>query len=567
MEKNPSDRTRSRRITDGLHAADKLASGMRGLAQVVAVTLGPGGRHVMLQDRAGRAPNVSKDGVTVARAMEMLDREEEMGLRLLRDAALRISASVGDGTTTAIILAAELATRCLALAATGVGVLGLREGLARGAATVLAEIAAMTEPAGRETLKMVACAAANGDERIGALLAEAYERVGVDGVIEVEMGDAVDDVVDVKLGTHFETLALVRQLLPPTGMLDLRKPLILFHDGELTEFEELLPALEVARHEQRPLFVLTGDVGESVETGLLRNRRAGVVDVAVARAPMFGETRADCLEDLAALFGGTAFTDRSFRSLETLELSDLGSADSAALNTGRAVIQGAHGNPVALRERIVLLRREIEDSERATASPTGQSDYVEKRQDRLKILLGATATVHVGGATDLEIKARLPLVENARRAMLAAAESGVLPGGGVAMFRAAQGARKSLVGLDDDAHRGAEALFTALETPLRWIVRNAGYRAEDVVSRLSAQQNLSDGFDARRGRFCDLRQDGVLDSFLMVRESILTAVSVAGSTLSTGALVSMASAGPEPERFHGTERVYDKLVSAGALDT
>lgn len=566
MDKSPVHEAKGRRITYGLPAAGKLASGMRSLAQAVAVTLGPGGRHVMIQDRAGRAPVVSKDGITVARAIELPDREEETGVRLLRSAAMRISASLGDGTTTGIVLAAELTIQCLALAATGVNVLDLRKGLAYAAAVVLQDIAAMVEPASHETLKMVASVAANGDERIGALLAEAYERVGADGVIEVEMGDTVEDVIDIKLGTHFETLAFVRQLLPPSGTLKLQKPLILLYDNELAEFEDLLPALELARCEQRPLLILAGDVAEDVETALLRNQRAGVVNVAVARAPMFGETRMDFLEDLAVLCGGTAFTERGFRLLRTLKREDLGSADFASLSVDHLVIQGAHGDPAAVQERIAFLRHEIEDIDRSSPSPSGQMDYAEKLQERLKLLVGATATIRVGGATDLEIKARLPLVENARRAMLAAAEGGVVPGGGAAMFRAGQNAKKILASLDDDVQYGAKSLFTALELPLQWIARNAGHRAEDVMSWVSSQQDVYIGFDARRGQICDLRQGGVLDPFLVVREIILTAVSMAGSTLSTGALVTVASPAPKPEEFRGTERVYKELLSEGAFE-
>lgn len=555
------------RVTGGLQAPGKLASGMRALAEVVAVTLGPAGRHVVLEHRSRLAPSLSKDGVEIARLMEVADRDEEMGLRLLRDAAVAISSSVGDGTTTAIILAAELSTRCMALVANQADARATRDGLALAAAQVLSELAKMTRPAGRRELEAVARTAANGDAQVASLLSEAHDRVGGDGTIGIEIGDSVEDVLEVKLGHHFESAALIRELLPLAGVRQLQRPLILLHDTELAKFDELMPAMEIARAEGRPLVILAGDVTEDVRIGLVKNARAGVVDVAVMRAPMYGDTRQECLADLALLCGGAAFVEGGSRLLRTLGREDLGSADSAFLDPQHVSLNGAHGDPAAVRDRIAFLRGEIASTPRGTASPSGHADYTDKCQERLQLLLGAKATLRLGGATDLAIKARMPIAENGRRALLAAAATGVLPGGGGAMLRASRSARMRLETLDGDSRLGAEALFSALQVPFAVLARNSGYRPGEAMSRILEREDFFHGLDLATGHYGDLGSSGVLDSFAMVRKIVTVAVGVAGSLLSTGALVSRTGDNVKPEHFHGTEKVYRKLAAVGAFDS
>lgn len=555
------------RVTGGLSAPRKLASGMRALAELVAVTLGPGGRHVMFEHRSRVAPRLSKDGIEIAKVMEVADRDSEMGLRLLRDAAVAVSSSVGDGTTTAIVLSAELSTRCMSIAAGHVNVRAMRDGLALAAATVLSELACMVRPARRHMLEAVARTAANGDARLASLLAEAYDRVGPEGVIGIEMGQTVDDVLDLKLGNRFETGPLVRELLPSVGVRELDRPLILLHDGELSTFGELMPAMEIARSENRPLLILAGDVSEDVRTGILTNARAGVIDVAVMRAPMFGDTRKECLGDLSVLFSGAAFVEGGFRPLRTLTRDDLGGADKAIVDAQSVSLEGAHGDPAAVRDRITFLRAEIAGDWRSAGSPSGHADYTDKCQERLQILLGARATLRLGGATDVAIKARMPLAENGRRALLAAAASGVLPGGGVAMLRAARNATKRLATIDGDARLGSEALLSALQEPFIWLARNGGHKPDEAIGNVLDQEDPFHGLNIADGRYCDLEAAGVLDSFAMVRKIVTVAVGMAGSLLSTGSLISRAGDKTDPETFQGAEKVYRKLAAGGAFDS
>ncbi|SEQ52000.1 chaperonin GroEL [Solimonas aquatica] len=555
------------RVSDGFGALGKLSSGMRILAEVVAVTLGPGGRHVILEHRSGLAPRLSKDGVEIARTMEVAGREEEMGVRLLRDAAISISASVGDGTTTAIVLSAALATRCMAASSHPLNVSEMRYGLAMAGATVLSELAAMARPADQHALQAVARTAVNGDAPLAALLADAYARVGSEGVIKIEMGNAMHDVLDVKLGHRFESLLLASGLPASAGERQLLRPLTLLHDGELDDLQALIPAMEIARAEQRPLLILAGDVSDGVRTAIVRNARENVVDVTVVRAPMFGDTRQECLGDLAALCGGSAFVENGFRTIAALSRDDLGSVDRAVVDAGSAILHGAHGDARERQDRIALLRSEMEGSGRSTASPSGQLDHSDKCQERLQILLGATASLQLGGATDVAIKARMPIAENGRRALLAAASTGVLPGGGVAMLRAALAARSRLSTLQDDARLGAEALLSALQAPFAWVVRNSGHQPEECLDRVLSEADCFHGLDAARGCYGDLHAAGVLDSFLMVRKIVTVATSMAGSLLSTGALVCRGGETALPENFQGTQQVYRKLAAGGAFDS
>ncbi|MCI4679125.1 chaperonin GroEL [Rhodoblastus acidophilus] len=559
-------RVGARRITTGLRAPGSLAAGMRALAEVVAVTLGPSGRFVVMEHRSKIAPIVTKDGVEVVRAMGVTDPELEMGLRVLRDAALDVSASVGDGTTTAIVLTAALSTRCLTLAAVNSNAHAVRNGMAKGACLVLAELAAMARPAGRHALETVARTAANGDAGIASMLVDAFDRVGAKGLIEIEMGDLVTDVLDVTMGHSFRANTLLRELLPPTGARRIENPLILLFNGDLAEFEDLLPALELARKENRPLLILADDIGEGTRLGLLKNQRGGVVDTVVAKPPMYGETREQCLADLAVLCGGTAYVENGFYELRRLQRRDLGEADAAVIDGENITLIGPRGELGKREDHIASLRFEAEQGDIGSASPTGRADFVEKLQDRLKIQLGMTATLRIGGVSDVAIKARLPLAENARRAMLAASETGVLPGGGVAMLRAAQRARQAMVADDGDELAGANALFTALEAPLCWIVRNGGYRPDEVIARVLAEGHDFYGLDLARREYGDLEEAGVLDSFRMVREILSVAVSIAGSLLTTEVLITRAEKLPNPAEFKGTEGVYRELVAEGAFE-
>ena len=544
----------------------KMLAGMRLLARTVAVTLGPRGRYVVIEHASGLAPRMTKDGVSVARALALSDQEAEVGLRLLREAASAVSENAGDGTTTAIILACDLATRCLRARIAGIDALAIRDALAQAATQTLRALAETAVMASREDLQNIARVAANGDDAIALNLIDAYDQVGLDGVIDVEMGNAVEDILEVKLGTSFETMALIRELHPPVGALELKRPLILLYDRALDAFEDLLPALEIAVATKRPLLIMADDVSDPVRLGLIDNQRRGIVKVAIVKPPMHGDTRIECLSDLALVCGGRAILQRDLSTLDRVIPEDLGGADLVSILGNTITITGAHGNRVGIRRQIALLRGDLVSGDIDSRSPTGRADYLEKRTERLKLLLGATAILHVGGTSDLEIKARLPLVENARRAMLAAAESGVLPGGGTALLRAsALVTELSAIGYGERVATGA--LRHALAAPARIIAANAGHLAETVMAKILSVDDPWYGFDARTGKYGDLRVAGVVDSLHVTQHVIHVAVSIAGSLLSTGVLICALTPKGKLELPGGVDSVHRKLLSEGAFDS
>ena len=338
--------TQPKQIRIGDSAAGKMLAGMRLLARTVAVTLGPRGRYVVIEHPSGLAPRVTKDGVGVARALALSDQEAEVGLRLLREAASAVSENAGDGTTTAIILACDLAIRCLRARIAGIDALAIRDSLARAGTQTLHALAELAVPATRADLRNIARVAANGDDATADHLINAYDQVGLDGVIDVEMGNAVEDILEVKLGTSFETMALIRELHPPVGPLELKQPLILLYDRALETFEDLLPALEIAVAAKRPLLIMADDVSDAVRLALIENQRRGIVKLAVVKPPMHGDTRIDCLSDLALVCGGRAVLLRDFSDLGRVIAADLGGVDfQTGLREGRQVArEGAfHG--------------------------------------------------------------------------------------------------------------------------------------------------------------------------------------------------------------------------------
>lgn len=561
-----------KKITGGDQARFALARGMQALADVVGVTLGPKGRHVVLQHRAGLAPLVSKDGIEVARHLKLANTEEEVGLKLLRGAAITLSEAFGDGTTTATLFAADLSLRALKVVEAGANYMAVRQGIGIAAHAALNALAEMTRKADAAALTSIAKTAANGDSRIASLLAEAHQAVGVDGTVEIEIGNSIEDVLEIETGCFFETIPLVRALVPATRVLELAHPYILLCCDEIEDIEELLPALEIARCSNRPLIILADSIGADIETLLVRNRNEGILNAVVMRAPMFGNTRRDALLDLMSRFGGTPFgrdpfVESGLRTLQSLTEEDLGQADQAIIEAQSVTLKG-HSNDLArLEERIALVRAELERGDLEVGnSPSGKLHYIEKRKERMKLLSSGCAKLHVGGATDTEIKLRLPLAENALNALRAAAESGVLPGGGVAMIRAVEKIREDLRVLEGDIAVGSAIFLQTLETPIRWIARNAGVRPDQVIARTLADESDFFGFNVTTNTYCDLAENGVLDSFAMIVKVIDVGVSIAGSTLGAGCLITTGAQKPRPESFRGTKQVYDKLMQEGGFD-
>jgi chaperonin GroEL len=551
-------------IRIGVSAVARLLGGMRILAETVAVTLGPRGRHVIIEQASRLAPRITKDGVTVARALALADPEAEAGLRLLRQAAETVSVTAGDGTTTTILLGYALAAACQQARAAGIDPIALREALAAAARVAFEALSALAEPANADDLHAVACAAANGDSAVAAMLLDAFRAVGPDGLIDVELGDAVADQLEVKRGIQFETLALLRDLLPPVGALTLREPLILLYDRTVERFEDLVPALEAAVAAKRPLLLLADDLSEPVRLGLVENNRRDTLRVAAIKPPMHGETRLDALVDVATMCRARAVLARDGGELKDVTARDLGGADEVSLTASSAVIAGARGDPAAIGDRIALLRGELAAGDGDSLSPTGRADFLDKRTDRLKLLLGVTAVLKVGGQSDAEIRSRLPLIENARRAMAAAADSGVLPGGGVAFLRVAAVIESEGA---DATRAAAGALRRALAAPARRIARNAGQQPENIVARILANADPWFGFDAREGVYGDLRAAGVVDTLEVMLHSIHVAVSIAGSLLSTGVLISQPPRSGTLELSDGAAAVHRNLLREGALDS
>ncbi|TMQ60663.1 MAG: chaperonin GroEL [Candidatus Eisenbacteria bacterium] len=509
-------------------ARDALQRGVDKLANTVRVTLGPRGRNVVLDKKFG-APTITNDGVTIAKEIELEDPYENMGAQLLKEVATKTQDVAGDGTTTATVLAQSMVHSGLRLVTAGANPMFLKRGMDRAVQAVVAELKKQSKPIKTPAeIANVATISANNDPEIGKLISEAMEKVGKDGVITVEEAKSLDTSLEVVEGLQFDRGYLSPYFVTDSERMEavLEDAFILIHDKKVASIKEILPILEKVSQVGKPLLVISEDIeGEALAT-LVVNKLRGVLNVAAAKAPGFGDRRRAMLEDIAILTGGRLITEEAGLKLENTILSDLGRAKRIVVDKDNTTIIEGAGKKADIKARVDQIRKEIEDS---------TSDYdKEKLQERLAKLAGGVAVVNVGAATEVELKERKARVEDALAATKSAVEEGIVPGGGVALLRA----QPALAGLEakGDEKSGIEIVSHALESPVKMIASNAGAEGSIVVERLRTQKGAM-GYNAATGQYEDLFQSGIVDPTKVTRSALQNAVSIASLLLTTEAVI------------------------------
>jgi chaperonin GroEL len=511
-------------------ARDKLLSGVDQLADAVRVTLGPRGRNVVIEKSWG-SPTVTKDGVSVAKEIDLEDRFENMGAQMVREVASKTSDVAGDGTTTATVLAQALFREGSKLVAAGVSPMEIKRGIERGVEVMVEELAKLSKPTrDSEEIVQVGAISANNDATIGKILAEAMERVGKEGVITVEEAKGMETTLDVVEGMQFD-----RGYLSPYFVTDpermetvLEDALILLHEKKISSMKDLVPLLEQSAGQGRPLLIVAEDLeGEALAT-LVVNKIRGTLSVAAVKAPGFGDRRKAMLQDMAVLTGGQVIAEELGLKLENVTVQDLGQAKRVVIDKDNTTLVEGAGKRKDLEARCSEIRGQIEET---------TSDYDrEKLQERLAKLAGGVAVLKVGAATETEMKEKKARVEDALHATRAAVEEGIVPGGGVALLRAQKALEGADAALPAEQAAGLRLLRRAVEAPLRWIAQNAGVDGAVVVDKVSNGTGAF-GFDAQKEEYGDLLQAGVIDPTKVVRAALQNAASVAALLLTTEALV------------------------------
>ena len=512
------------------NARQAVLNGVTQLAKVVKVTLGPRGRNVVLGKKWG-SPTITKDGVTVAKEIELADKNEDMGARMVREVASKTSDVAGDGTTTATILAESIYREGVKNVVAGANPMSLKRGIDAAVTSVVAEIAELSKPVeGKEEIQQVAAISANGDSEIGNMIAEAMETVGRDGVITVEEARSTDSSLEVVEGMQFDRGYLSPYFVtdPESMEVELENPLILIHEKKISALQDLLPLLEQVAKAGKPLLILAEDVeGEALAT-MVVNKIRGTLQGAAVKAPGYGDRRKAMLEDIAVLTGGNCITEDLGIKLENVKLEDLGSAKKVTISKDETVIVDGSGSDDKIKGRIDQIRAQI---------GTTSSDYDrEKLEERLAKLAGGVAVISVGAATETEMKEKKARVEDAMHATRAAVEEGVVAGGGVALLRCLNAVGS--VNLDDEeAMVGVNIVRRALEGPLRTLSDNAGLEGSIVVAKVLDGEGPF-GLNVETGEYEDLIKAGVIDPAKVTRAALQNAASVAGLLLTTEALVS-----------------------------
>ncbi|RAS21082.1 chaperonin GroEL [Paraburkholderia bryophila] len=519
-------------------ARSKLVEGVNILANAVKVTLGPKGRNVVLERSFG-SPVVTKDGVSVAREIELQDRVQNIGAQLVKEVASRTSDAAGDGTTTATVLAQAIVREGQKYVAAGLNPLDLKRGIDKAVVAAIDELKKISKPTTTsKEIAQVATISANGEESIGQRIAEAIDRVGKEGVITVEDGKSLDDELDVVEGLQFD-----RGYLSPYFINDqdkqvavLDNPYILLHDKKVSNIRDLLPVLEQVAKAGRPLLIIAEDVeGEALATLVVNNLR-GILKTVAVKAPGFGDRRKALLEDIAILTGGQVIAEETGLSLEKATLAELGQAKRIEVGKENTTVIDGAGDGKNIEARVKQIRTQIEEA---------SSDYDrEKLQERVAKLAGGVAVIKVGGATEIEVKEKKDRVDDALHATRAAVEEGIVPGGGVALIRVKK-AISGLKGANADQDAGIKIVLRALEEPLRQIVTNAGEEASVVVARV-AEGSGNFGYNAQTGEYGDLVESGVLDPTKVTRTALQNAASVASLLLTTDATVHEAPKAAAP---------------------
>ena len=510
-------------------ARDSLRKGVNILADAVKVTLGPKGRNVVLDKKFG-APTVTKDGVTVAKEIELDDKFENMGAQMVKQVASKTSDVAGDGTTTATVLAQAIFNQGLRNVTAGANPMDLKRGIDKAVEAVVADIKKQSRPvSGKQDMAQVASISANNDPEIGNLIADAMEKVGKDGVITVEEAKSIETTLDVVEGMQFDRGYQSPYFVtnPESMESELEEASILIYDKKISAIQDLLPILTKVAQTGKPLLIVSEEVeGEALAT-LVVNKLRGTIKVTAVKAPGFGDRRKAMLEDIAVITGGRVISEEAGFKLEGVELADLGTARRVLVDKDNTTIIEGGGDSEAINGRIKQIRKQIDDT---------TSDYdSEKLQERLAKLAGGVAVVNVGAATEIEMKEKKARVEDALHATRAAAEEGVVPGGGVALIRAQKALDK--LKLDrDDQQIGVDIVRRSLEDPLRWIAQNAGHEGSIVVQKVRENEGTY-GFNAQTEEYGDMIAAGVIDPAKVVRTAIENAASVAGLLLTTEATI------------------------------
>ncbi|MGX2040909.1 chaperonin GroEL [Methylocaldum sp. MU1018] len=513
----------------GDDARTRMVRGVNILAQAVKVTLGPKGRNVVLEKSFG-APTVTKDGVSVAKDIELSDKFENMGAQMVKEVASQTSDVAGDGTTTATVLAQSILVEGLKAVAAGMNPMDLKRGIDKATAAAVEAIHAMAVPcADSNAIAQVGTISANSDESIGKIIAEAMDKVGKEGVITVEDGSGLENSLDVVEGMQFDRGYLSPYFINNQQSMgaELENPLILICEKKISNIRDMLPVLEGVAKSGRPLLIIAEDVeGEALATLVVNNMR-GIIKVCAVKAPGFGDRRKAMLEDIAILTGGIVISEDVGLSLEKASLNDLGSAKRVQISKEETTIIDGAGSSDKIQGRIAQIRKQIDET---------TSDYdKEKLQERLAKLAGGVAVIKVGAATEVEMKEKKARVEDALHATRAAVEEGIVPGGGVALIRALQKI-KDLKGANHDQDVGVGIARRAMEEPLRQIVANAGDEASVVLNKV-AEGSGNFGYNAATGEFGDMVAMGILDPAKVTRTALQNAASVAGLMITTEAMI------------------------------
>jgi len=511
-------------------AREGISRGVDILANAVRVTLGPKGRNVVI-DKSFGAPRITKDGVTVAKEIELKDKFENMGAQMLRAVASKTHDHAGDGTTTATVLAQAIVREGMKSVSAGVNPMDLKRGIDLAVARVVDDLKARSKPvAGNNEIAQVGIVSANGDEVVGRKIAEAMEKVGKEGVITVEEATGIEFELDVVEGMQFDRGYLSPYFITNTEKMtvELQDPYILIHEKKLSNLQALLPILEAVVQSSRPLLIIAEDIeGEALAT-LVVNKLRGGLKVAAVKAPGFGDRRKAMLEDIAVLTSGQTVSEELGIKLENVTLDMLGTAKRVTIDKDNTTIVDGAGNVDAIKGRVEAIRAQIENT---------TSDYdKEKLQERLAKLAGGVAIIKVGGASEIEVKERKDRVDDALHATRAAVEEGIVPGGGTALLYASK-ALDALTGANDDQTRGIDIVRKALQAPLRQIAQNAGHDGAVVAGKLIDGNDQNLGFNAQTEVYENLVTAGVIDPTKVVRSALQDAASVAGLLITTEAAV------------------------------
>src|SRR5262245_39293772 len=533
----------AKQIIYGEQSRQAILRGVNALADAVKVTLGPKGRNVVLDKKFG-SPTITKDGVTVAKEIDLKDPLENMGAQMVREVASKTSDTAGDGTTTATVLAQAIYREGAKNVVAGANPMELKRGIEQAVAAVVEHIKGMSRPVSGNMVAQVGTISANSDATIGKIIAEAMDKVGKDGVITVEEAKTLETSLDVVEGMQFDRGYLSAYFVTDPERMEvvLDNPVILIHEKKISSMKDLLPVLEQVARLGRPLLIIAEDIdGEALAT-LVVNKLRGTLQAAAVKAPGFGDRRKAMLEDIAILTGGKSLTEDLGIKLENVHVEDLGRAKKVVVDKDNTTIVEGSGKSAGIEGRVKQLRAQIEET---------TSDYDrEKLQERLAKLVGGVAVIKVGAATETEMKEKKARVEDAMHATRAAVEEGIVPGGGVAFIRAVPALEK--LKLDDDEQIGVNIVKRALEEPLRMIASNAGHEGAVVLGKVKESKETNFGFNAATDDYTDMISAGILDPAKVTRTALQNAASISALMLTTEALVSeipeeeKAPAGPPP---------------------